>query len=915
MAQRDMAIAQYFHKVKSICREILELDPTAAIGEARIKRIIIHGLRPEYRGFVAAVQGWSTQPSLVEFENLLAGQEAMAKQMGGVSLKGEEEALYTSKSRGTFQRYTGSGSKKDGDKMGHMAKDCWAKKKLIESNTATSCSKENSEDGWDAEALFVTDEEELALTVTTPERIDYKNDWIVDSGCSNHMTGDKQKLQNLSEYNGGRVVVTGDNSRLPITHIGKTIVTPRYNTNQVQLQDVYHVPGMKKNLLSVAQLTSSGHYVLFGPQDVKVYRDVKISETPTMEGRRLESIYVMSAESAYVDRTRKNETSDLWHMRLGHVSYSKLSVMVKKSMLKGLPQLDVRTDTVCAGCQYGKAHQLPYGESKFKAKEPLELVHFDVYVWVFFMKEKSDAFSKFKEFKDSAAGEVGKKICCLRTDNGGEYKSNEFSQYLRECRIRHQYTCANTPQQNSVAERKNRHLAEIYRSMLHTKNVPGRFWAEAMRTAAFVINRLPQPSKFDKKVVRCIFVGYDIQRKGWKCCDPISGRCYTSRNVMGEHAVQLQISLDESEDPNGDDVEQRVTPNPWQTGVYQQPNEEGRPSETEESIPQSQLRRSTEYEGQIPIANGSHNEEAMEPETFEEASKSSEWMIAMKEEIDALQQNQTWDIVPKIKDSQDHPEYGYSVTPANSSLFIKVNEGKLAIVLVYVDDLIITGDDEAEILQTKENLSVRFQMKELGQLKHFLGLEVDRTHEGIFLFGVMSRYMQNPKKPHLEAVRRILRYVKNTIDYGLLYKKGEDYKLVGYCDADYAGDHDTRRSTTGYVFKLGSGTISWCSKRQPKLMNNLHQPVDYAISLYCDNQSAIRLAENHVFHARTKHVEVHYHFVREKVLQEEIEMRQIKTDEQIADLFTKSLSVGKFEHFRRQHGVIQRMEANIEGEC
>ncbi|KAE8734204.1 PLAC8 family protein [Hibiscus syriacus] len=840
-----------------------------------------------------------TKLQLLENELLSMAQRDMA--VAQYFHKGEEEALYTSKSRGTFQRYTGSGSKKDGDKvknyqgkggphsggasknrgnsrkfdgkcyncgkMGHMEKDCWTKKKPVESNTATSSSKENSEDGWDAEALFATEEEELTLTVTTPERIDYKNDWIVDSGCSNHMTGDKQKLQNLSEYNGGRVVVTTDDSRLPITHIG-----------------------MKKNLLSVAQLTSSGRYVLFGPKDMKVYRDVKISERPTMEGRRLESIYVMSAESAYVDRTRKNETSDLWYIRLGHVSYSKLSVMVKKSMLKGLPQLDVRTYMVCAGCQYGKAHQLSYDESKFKEKEPLELVHSDVfgpvkqqsisgmrymvtfiddfskYVWVFFMKEKSDTFSKFKVFRDSTEGEVGKKICCLRTDNGGEYRSNEFSQYLRECRIRHQYTCANTPQQNGVAERKNRYLAEICRN------------------------------------------------------------------------------------PNDDDIEQRVTQNPWQTGVYQQRNEEGGPSETEESIPQSQLRRSTRIRRPNPkYANAAIIEEATEPETFEEASKSFEWMIAMKEEIDALQQNQTWDIVPKIKDvkpisckwvykikrrpdspvaklttvrvllalaankdwnlwqmevknvflhgeldreiyitqpmgfqSQDHPEYvcklrkafyglkqaprawygkiaefltksGYSVTPTDSSLFVKANKGKLAIVLVYVDDLIITGDDEAEILQTKENLSVRFQIKELGQVKHFLGLEVDRIHEGIFLcqqkyakdllkrfgmleckststpmepnvkmcahegkdledetmyrqlvgsliyltltrpdisyaVGVMSRYMQNPKKPHLEAVRRILRYVKSTIYYGLLYKKGEDCKLVGYCDADYAGD-------------------------------------------------------------------------------------------------------------------------------
>ncbi|KAL5848228.1 hypothetical protein ACOSQ4_006241 [Xanthoceras sorbifolium] len=258
MAQREMTVAQYFHKVKSICRKISELDPTAAIGEARIKRIIIHGLRPEYRGFVAAVQGWPTQPSIVEFENLLAGQEAMAKQIGGVLLKGEEEALYTNQSKGGSKQHNKGGSTKTGDKTkshqegfgsrpvrvsnnrdnnrrfddecyncrkkGHMKKDCWSKKKLTESNIATSSSKEDSEDSWDADALLAM-EEELALTATTPERIDYENDWIVDSGCSNHMTGDRQKLQNLSEYKGNRVVVTADNSRLPIAHIGKTIVT------------------------------------------------------------------------------------------------------------------------------------------------------------------------------------------------------------------------------------------------------------------------------------------------------------------------------------------------------------------------------------------------------------------------------------------------------------------------------------------------------------------------------------------------------------------------------------------------------------------------------------------------------------------------------------------------------------------
>ncbi|XP_047256021.1 uncharacterized mitochondrial protein AtMg00300-like [Capsicum annuum] len=98
-----------------------------------------------------------------------------------------------------------------------------------------------------------------------------------------------------------------------------------------------------------------------------------------MKGRRLESIYVMSSETAYVEKTRRKETADLWHMRLSRVSYSKIDVMMRKSMLKGLPELEVKTDTICAGFQYGKAHQFPYEESKFKAKKPLELIHSDVF--------------------------------------------------------------------------------------------------------------------------------------------------------------------------------------------------------------------------------------------------------------------------------------------------------------------------------------------------------------------------------------------------------------------------------------------------------------------------------------------------------------------------------------------------------
>lgn len=88
---------------------------------------------------------------------------------------------------------------------------------------------------------------------------------------------------------------------------------------------------------------------------------------------------MMSVETTCVDKTRKNKTIDLWHQRLSHISYSKLNVMTKRSMLKGLPQLELRSCTICVGCQYDKAHQLSYKESKWKAKGPLELIHYDIF--------------------------------------------------------------------------------------------------------------------------------------------------------------------------------------------------------------------------------------------------------------------------------------------------------------------------------------------------------------------------------------------------------------------------------------------------------------------------------------------------------------------------------------------------------
>jgi hypothetical protein len=173
-----------------------------------------------------------------------------------------------------------------------------------------------------------------------------------------------------------------------------------------------------------------------------------------------------------------------------------------------------------------------------------------------------------------------------------------------------------------------------------------------------------------------------------------------------------------------------------------------------------------------------------------------------------------------------------------------------------------------------------------------------------YVDGVVSQFMQTPQKPHLDVVRRILRYIKHTLQCGIFYEAESQLQVHGYTDVDWAGNVSDRRSTSGFMFSFGNGVVSWSSKKQPtvalssteaeyrggvivacevvwlqKLLSDLGQLVDAPIVISCDNISSILLANNPVYHARTKHIEVHYHFIREKVLAKEIDLIHVSTED------------------------------------
>jgi hypothetical protein len=189
-------------------------------------------------------------------------------------------------------------------------------------------------------------------------------------------------------------------------------------------------------------------------------------------------------------------------------------------------------------------------------------------------------------------------------------------------------------------------------------------------------------------------------------------------------------------------------------------------------------------------------------------------------------------------------------------------------------------------------------------------------------------HMHDPREPHLAALKRILRYIRGTLDLGLLLQPSTATDLVVYTDADWAGCPDTRRSTSGYAVFLGDNLISWSSKRQNtvsrssaeaeyravangvaeatwlrQLLLELHTPLRRATLVYCDNISAVYMTSNPVQHQRTKHIEIDLHFVGERVAVGDLHVLHVPTTSQYADIFTKGLPTSVFTEFRTSLNV------------
>ncbi|GJX84979.1 ribonuclease H-like domain-containing protein [Tanacetum coccineum] len=344
---------------------------------------------------------------------------------------------------------------------------------------------------------------------------------------------------------------------------------------------------------------------------------------------------------------------------------------------------------------------------------------------------------------------------------------------------------------------------------------------------------------------------------------------------------------------------------------------------------------------------------------------------------------------------------GFQHSKTDSSLFVFHRGSDIAYLLLYVDDIILTASSSAFLQRIITSLHSEFAMTDLGSLNYFLGISAQRSATGLFLSQskfaeeILERahmqncnpcrtpvdtesklgsdgdpvsdptlyrslagalqyltftrpdlsyavqqvclYMHDPRDPHFTALKRILRYVRGTLDYGLQLHVSSTTQLTAYTDADWAGCPVTRRSTSGYCVFLGDNLLSWSAKRQVTLSRSsaeaeyrgvanvvaetawirnllceLHTPLFTATLVYCDNVSAVYMSANPVQHQRTKHIEIDIHFVRDFVASGQVRVLHVPSRFQYADIFTKGLPTALFIEFRSSLNV-RRSPAHTEG--
>ncbi|GJW63596.1 zinc finger, CCHC-type containing protein [Tanacetum coccineum] len=613
---------------------------------------------------------------------------------------------------------------------GHYASECTNMKKPeqevhltreIVEQTLLLCVK-----GEDIPSMVMLNEDKVFPRLHESRNSSNRDMWYLDNGASNHMTGERNMFAELNESVTGRVWF-GDGSAVEIKGKG-TLLFQCKNGDQLMVSDVYFIPALTSNILSLGQLTEAGYDVWLHNDYLKVYNEQRTLVLKVQRSaNRLYKIALKIAKPACLAASVVDDAWT-WHARLGHANFYTLEFMGKKRMVTGMPCVS-HPKQLCSGCVVAKQTRKSFpNEAQWRASKPLELLHADLcgpitpqstggnryfllivddwcrYMWVYLLKSKDEALAKFKIFKAQEEG------------------------------IQRQTTAPYTPQQNGVVEQRNRTVVEMTRSLLKGMNIPDSLWAEAVRNAVYLLNRLPTKAvkditpyegwkkrkpnmeylkifgclafvkkvgghltKLEDRSIPMVHLGKEPGSKAYMLYNPKNKRIVVARDVSFDEAKSWTLETTQGsmsgsmvqpifmgniESPQNASMNQEeglhtpltphsnnVSPLPNSTGInYMEgsgsanqslsspfggvPVNDTVPFDTFDDTPARGTRllqdiyqrapRMTEEEVQDQYQQAGLLLLNEEPTTFLEATKETQWMEAMRAEIDSIEKNQTW---------------------------------------------------------------------------------------------------------------------------------------------------------------------------------------------------------------------------------------------------------------------------------
>lgn len=560
-------VVQYLNEFSEIYDKLKETG--IEIQEELLAIMLMSSLPKEFDNFVIAMETRDTLPSLSILKQKLL-EEGKRRQEKVVEETTTQQAFTAKSSTNKNNKKPGSNNKFKKNFKGK----CFICG--VTGHFASKCDKRNDNNKTQAMTM---------LAATHASVLNCKK-WYIDSGATSHMCNDRSMFINYQTHN-EIILLAGDKH---IDAIGKGDVLIRYDNYDIMLENVLYSPELQANFISVSKAVDRGLTVMFDAKKALVRRrdgDIVLSASRRenmfqFDNKQKEGLFSMS---------NKNDVE--WHNRYGHLNFKSLHELSNNSMVEGM-KIDGNGVLKCKTCMLSKIHVLPFPqESHTTTSELLEVVHSDVCgpfrvasvagskyfvtfiddksrrVFVYFIKQKSEVFEKFKMFKAQVERQTGCKIKSMRTDNGGEFVNAEFNSYLEKEGIRRQLTVPHTPQQNGVAERGNRTLVEMARSMMVHAGVRQSLWAEAINTAVYIRNRCPTrklqnmtpyevwcgrkpsvkhlrtfgacavaldksggKSKFEAKGKQFIMVGYSTTAKAYRLYDTKKNKVFEHRDVL-----------------------------------------------------------------------------------------------------------------------------------------------------------------------------------------------------------------------------------------------------------------------------------------------------------------------------------------------------------------------------------------------